>query len=119
MMVMALVLLGAACVIAAIVGGGVKVRDMEIPTVQSLWRQLMLGGFGLLLCLAGAVVASDAPAEAVADLSNSETLVPDAANDAVPASEGVDPNAVDPAVEASDPHAAAAETAPAGDNSGG
>ena len=60
-MVIALVLAGVACIIAAIVGGGVKLRDVEFPTVKSLWRQLMLGGFGVLLAFAGAVVASEAP----------------------------------------------------------
>ena len=42
---------GIACVVAAIVGGGIKYKDFEIPTVLSPKRQLLLGGFGVLLML--------------------------------------------------------------------
>lgn len=123
MMAIALVLAGVACIIAAIVGGGVKLRDVEFPTVQSLWRQLMLGGFGLLLSLAGAVVASEDPPESAADIVNTETLAADPANGTEPSNEAVDPNAVDPnaaAGEASDPNATATETeTSASENSGG
>ena len=121
-MVIALVLAGVACIIAAIVGGGVKLRDVEFPTVKSLWRQLMLGGFGVLLAFAGAVVASEAPPVAAAAEINAEAPAADAANATTPLAEAVDPNAVDSnavASEVSDPNATATQAAPAPDNSGG
>ncbi|WP_156255432.1 hypothetical protein [Sandarakinorhabdus oryzae] len=39
--------------IAAIVGGGVKLQQLEVGQVTSLWRQSVLGIFGLLVSLAG------------------------------------------------------------------
>ena len=122
MMVIALVLAGVACIIAAIVGGGVKLRDVEFPTVQSVWRQLMLGGFGALLAFAGAVVGSEDPPVAAAAEINAEAPAADAANETTPLAEAVDPNAVDStavASEVSDPNATATQAAPATDNSGG
>lgn len=40
---------GLACVIAAIIGGGLKAWGLEIPLLSSTKRQLLLGTFGLLL----------------------------------------------------------------------
>src|SRR5689334_19310994 len=40
---------GIVCVIAAIVGGGLKAFNIEIPALNSLRRQLMLGLLGLVL----------------------------------------------------------------------
>ena len=122
MMAIALVLAGVACIIAAIVGGGVKLRDVEFPTVKSLWRQLMLGGFGVLLALAGAVVASEDPPVAAAEEINAEAPVANAANESAPAAEAVDPNAADSnavAIDVSDPNATATQAPPATDNNGG
>ncbi len=44
-----LLTVGLACVVAAIVGGGLKAFNIELPGVASLGRQVLLGGFGLLL----------------------------------------------------------------------
>lgn len=48
-----LVLLGVACIIAAIVGGGFKLARTEFPTITSVRRQLLLALFGLILILGG------------------------------------------------------------------
>jgi hypothetical protein len=40
---------GLGCIIAAIVGGGIKAFGMEIPLVNSLKRQSLLGAFGCVL----------------------------------------------------------------------
>jgi hypothetical protein len=40
---------GLACIVAAIVGGGLRAFDVEIPVVNSLARQLLLGALGLIL----------------------------------------------------------------------
>jgi hypothetical protein len=44
---------GISCIIAAIVGGGLKAFGIEIPVLNSRFRQLALGGFGIFLTLAG------------------------------------------------------------------
>jgi hypothetical protein len=48
---------GIACIVAAIVGGGLKAFGLEIPVLASSRRQAGLGAFGLAL-LAAAAVAS-------------------------------------------------------------
>jgi len=47
---------GIACLVASIVGGGLKAFGIEIPVVNSLKRQLTLGTFGAVLLIAGAFV---------------------------------------------------------------
>lgn len=44
-----LLTLGLVCVAAAIAGGGLKAFNIEIPTLDSLARQLLLGAFGLIV----------------------------------------------------------------------
>lgn len=44
-----LVSAGIACIIGAIVGGGLKAFGIELPVLQTLWRQLALAGFGGIL----------------------------------------------------------------------
>ena len=48
---------GAACVIAAIVGGGLKVFGAEIPVLNSVRRQLLLAAFGGFL-IVGSLLSS-------------------------------------------------------------
>jgi hypothetical protein len=48
---------GLACVIAAIVGGGLKAFGVEVPLLTSVKRQLLLGALGA--ALVGFAVASD------------------------------------------------------------
>src|SRR5262245_11061099 len=40
---------GLACIIAAIIGGGLKAFGIDIPIFESLKRQILLGGFGFFL----------------------------------------------------------------------
>lgn len=47
------ILLGTGCIIAAVVGGGVKLSQLEIAQFQSVKRQVALGVFGLILLLVG------------------------------------------------------------------
>lgn len=60
-----LVLLGVACIIAAIVGGGFKLARTEFPTITSVRRQFLLALFGLVLILGGWAMdrASPGPSE--------------------------------------------------------
>jgi uncharacterized membrane protein len=48
-----LILIGAVALFAAIVGGGIKIRDIEVGSVPSLWRQGLLGVFGIFIGLIG------------------------------------------------------------------
>src|SRR5919106_6604053 len=44
---------GVACIIAAIVGGGLKAFGMEIPALKSRARRIALASFGTVLTFAG------------------------------------------------------------------
>lgn len=46
-----LLMLGVVCVVAAIVGGGLKALGAELPLVKSLRRQVLLGAFGVFLII--------------------------------------------------------------------
>ena len=49
----ALILIGVACVIGAIIGGGMKLQVLEMGKLDSLWRQFILAVFGIALILWG------------------------------------------------------------------
>lgn len=49
---------GIACLIAAVVGGGLKAFGIEIPMLQSLARQLLLAGLGAILVMVSFVTSS-------------------------------------------------------------
>lgn len=59
---------GLACIIGAIVGGGLKAFGVEFPVFSSLRRQTALGGLGMLLA-GGGMWLGRAPAAAHADLT--------------------------------------------------
>ena len=48
-----LILIGAVAIFAAIVGGGIKIQQIEVGSVQSKWRQWLLAGFGLIIGITG------------------------------------------------------------------
>ena len=48
-----LLVIGVVALFAAIVGGGVKIKEIEVGTVKSVWRQGLLGVFGLVVSLIG------------------------------------------------------------------
>jgi hypothetical protein len=51
-----LIFTGIACIIAAIVGGGLKAFNIDFPSLTSTKRQVILAGFGICLCIGGLVV---------------------------------------------------------------
>lgn len=51
----ALIMVGVGCIIAAIIGGGVKLVQVELGPVASLWRQMLLGIFGVILVISGLI----------------------------------------------------------------
>lgn len=54
-----LLVIGVVALFAAIVGGGIKFKDIEVGTVKSLWRQGLLGIFGIIVSLIGLVLVID------------------------------------------------------------
>lgn len=54
-----LIVIGVVALFAAIVGGGLKVRDIEVGSVPSKWRQGMLAVFGLLVAFIGLLMWVD------------------------------------------------------------
>ena len=52
-----LLTVGLACLMAAIVGGGLKAFGVEIPALASGWRQIALGALGILLASYGMLLA--------------------------------------------------------------
>jgi len=58
-----LLLAGLACLIAAIVGGGLRAFGIEIPLLASIPRQLVLGTLGVVLMLIAATSARRPPVD--------------------------------------------------------
>ncbi len=54
-----LIVIGLACVIAAAVGGGLKLKGVEIPVVSSLARQALLAGIGVAVIVGGFIFVRD------------------------------------------------------------
>jgi hypothetical protein len=52
---------GLVCLIAAIIGGGLKAFGIELPLVNSIPRQILLGGLGLVLVFAGKISSTPPP----------------------------------------------------------
>lgn len=50
-----LILVGVVCIIAAVVGGGLKALGIELPAIESVRRQIMLAIIGLILVVVGAM----------------------------------------------------------------
>ena len=54
-----LIVIGVVALFAAIVGGGIKVRDIEVGNVPSKWRQGMLALFGVFVAFLGLLMWVD------------------------------------------------------------
>lgn len=78
---MVIVVIGLGCVIAAIVGGGVKLHNLEVGSIKSLGRQALLGLFGILVSLVGLGMEMDGYAtgdtSAFSDTGNESAAVTD------------------------------------------
>lgn len=79
-MYLTLILLGLACVIAAVVGGGFRLFDIEVPVVKSVHRQVLLAAVGVTILVAAFVIEGEdnpaaaragLPADCAADLAES------------------------------------------------
>ena len=79
-----LLVIGVVALFAAIVGGGVKIKEIEVGSVPSLWRQIMLGIFGLVVGLIGLILVmggDDKPAANATEAENVATGSDDATLD--------------------------------------
>ena len=83
-----LLVIGVVALFAAIVGGGIKFKDIEVGSVKSLWRQGLLGLFGLVVAIVGGAMMLDeggSPSANTQDIQandqNSTTVTTDAGND--------------------------------------
>lgn len=54
-----LLVIGLACIIAAIVGGGLKLMHIEMPALNSVPRQLLLAAVGIVIVVASVMVDGD------------------------------------------------------------
>ena len=54
-----LLVIGVVALFAAIVGGGVKIREIEVGSLPSRWRQLFLAVFGVVVGIIGLVMMLD------------------------------------------------------------
>jgi hypothetical protein len=86
-----LLVIGVVAIFAAIVGGGIKIQQIEVGSVQSKWRQWLLAAFGLVIGAIGLtmVLPDSDTANNVADTENA------ASDENASNANGVDENAVD------------------------
>jgi hypothetical protein len=106
-----LIVIGVVALFAAIVGGGIKVRDIEVGSVPSKWRQGLLALFGVFIAFVGLLMWVDDD-DSAAD-SNKAAAVSNIAADEAPGDSNAvaEPNAVADAnaaeIPAEDPNQAA------------
>jgi len=73
-----LLVIGVVALFAAIVGGGVKIREIEVGSLPSRWRQVLLAMFGVVVGITGLIMVmnpagSDSAAAAPQNAQSSET----------------------------------------------
>ena len=80
----ALLVIGVVALFAAIVGGGIKIREIEVGSVPSIWRQALLAIFGLVVGTIGLVLFFDSDESSTANAAGTENAAtanqPDAAD---------------------------------------
>jgi len=74
-----LLIIGVVAIFAAIVGGGIKIQQIEVGSVQSKWRQWLLGAFGLVIGLVGLIMVlpEDKTADEATNVEVVDENVPD------------------------------------------
>ena len=94
-----LLVIGVVALFAAIVGGGVKIKEIEVGSVPSRWRQSMLAIFGVLVGLTGLIMVSgildeDNATQPTDNVDNGEGVGTDA-NAPAPETNATDQNTAD------------------------
>jgi hypothetical protein len=69
----ALLVIGVVAMFAAIVGGGIKIREIEVGSVPSIWRQGLLAIFGLVVGTIGLALIFD-PDESSTNAATTENV---------------------------------------------
>ena len=62
-----LLLAGVACIVAAVVGGGIKLLGGEFPLLTSVWRQVLLAATGAILIISSLTIPSAADVQRAED----------------------------------------------------
>jgi hypothetical protein len=91
----ALLVIGVVALFAAIVGGGIKIREIEVGTVQSIWRQALLAIFGLVVGTIGLVLFFDSDDSSTANKTGTEDVASANQSDATDSENVADANGAD------------------------
>src|SRR4051794_4018780 len=70
----ALLVIGVVALFAAIVGGGIKIKEIEVGSVPSIWRQALLAIFGLVIGTIGLVLFFDSDESSTANKAGTESV---------------------------------------------
>jgi hypothetical protein len=74
-----LILIGVGCIVAGIVGGGLKIAGEEFGKIDSLWRQGLLGVFGVVVAGFGLISSGQLNLRALTATSSQSSPVAQAA----------------------------------------
>lgn len=86
-----LLVIGVVALFAAIVGGGIKIQQIEVGSVQSKWRQWLLAAFGVVVGVIGLILVL--PDDAPANAADTENVAAD--DESIADSNAADENAAD------------------------
>jgi hypothetical protein len=89
----ALLVIGVVALFAAIVGGGIKIREIEVGSVPSVWRQALLAIFGLVVGTIGLVLFFDSDESSTANAAGAENVASANQPDAMDSENVADANA--------------------------
>jgi hypothetical protein len=90
-----LLVIGVVALFAAIVGGGVKIKEIEVGSLPSRWRQGMLAIFGIVVGITGLVMVSGILDSGSGNAAEAEQNIENNSGDASSAPEAAaDTNAV-------------------------
>src|SRR3954451_4546643 len=95
-----LLVIGVVALFAAIVGGGIKIQQIEVGSLPSKWRQWLLAAFGLVVGMIGLMMIVDngGTPEKAAEGENVATTEANAGDENVADENAVDPNLVDESI---------------------
>jgi hypothetical protein len=97
-----LLVIGVVALFAAIVGGGVKIKEIEVGNLPSRWRQGALAIFGMVVGITGLIMVSGVldssngnAAEPAQNVENADEGIDSAAEEATAGSNASDENTAD------------------------
>ncbi len=92
-----LLVIGVVALFAAIVGGGVKIREIEVGSLPSRWRQVLLAMFGVVVGITGLIMVMNPAGSDSAAAAPQNAQSSDQTNDATgsAAANDSDQNAAD------------------------